>query len=159
MNQRNGEPKQLEGVGRRAVLEAGLGSGLSAATLPALPGSAEAQTPTTPPPTASPAPFPASRNGPLDRPYNVILFITDEEAYHLRPAEGFATPARAELRRRGTTFLNHYIGSTAASCLRHCASADGAGPDVIATLCCMRGVREMSRVWLHVHDGLAAESA
>jgi arylsulfatase len=41
----------------------------------------------------------------------VVLFITDEEAYHLRPAEGFATPARAELQRRGTTFLNHYIGS------------------------------------------------
>ena len=41
----------------------------------------------------------------------MVLFITDEEAYDLRVAEGYATPARAELQRRGTTFLNHYIGS------------------------------------------------
>ena len=108
MDQRNGAP---EGVGRRAVLGGGLGAGLGAASLAALPGSAEGQMPAAPPPAGSTAPFPASRNGPLDRPYNVILFITDEEAYQLRAAEGFATPARAELQRRGTTFLNHYIGS------------------------------------------------
>ncbi|MBV8193790.1 MAG: sulfatase-like hydrolase/transferase [Alphaproteobacteria bacterium] len=110
MDQRDDEPEQSEGVGRRTVLGAGLG-GLGAAGLAALPGSAAAQTPATPPPAASTAAFPASRSAPLDRPYNVILIITDEEAYHLRPAEGFATPARAELQRRGTTFLNHYIGS------------------------------------------------
>ena len=104
MNQRDREPEQGEGVGRRAVLGAGL-AGLGAAGLSALPGSAAGQTPATP--------LPASRSGPLDRPYNVILIVTDEEAYHLRPAEGFATPARAELQLqlRGTTFLNHYIGS------------------------------------------------
>jgi arylsulfatase A-like enzyme len=107
MDERNGGPGQPEGVGRRAVL----GGGLGAASLAALPGSAEGQTPAASPPAGATAAFPASRNAPLDRPYNVILFITDEEAYHLRAAEGFTTPARADLQRRGTTFLNHYIGS------------------------------------------------
>jgi arylsulfatase A-like enzyme len=111
MNQRNGGPEQPEGVGRRAVLGGGLGAGLSAASLVALSGSAEGQTPAAPPSAGSTAPFPAARSGPLDRPYNVVLIITDEEAYHLRAAEGFTTPARAELQRRGTTFHNHYIGS------------------------------------------------
>jgi arylsulfatase A-like enzyme len=63
-------------------------------------------------PPASPAPIAASRATPLNRPYNIVLFITDEEAYHLRQAEGYATPARAELQRRGTTFHNHYIGAS-----------------------------------------------
>ena len=56
-------------------------------------------------------PLPAARAKPLNKPYNVILFISDEETYTLRPAEGYALPARAELRRRGTTFHNHYIGA------------------------------------------------
>jgi arylsulfatase A-like enzyme len=90
------------GLGRRELLQAGLG----AAAFGALPNDVGAQTP---PGQASP--FPASRSGPLDRPYNVILIITDEESYHLRPADGFATPARAELQLRGTTFLNHYIAA------------------------------------------------
>jgi arylsulfatase A-like enzyme len=60
---------------------------------------------------ASAAPYPASRTTPLDRPYNAVLFISDEEAYHIRPAEGYAVPAREELQRRGTTFENHYIGA------------------------------------------------
>ncbi|HUC18387.1 MAG TPA: sulfatase-like hydrolase/transferase [Acetobacteraceae bacterium] len=111
MDQRNSEPEQPEGVGRRAMLGAGLGVGLSAASLTALPKSAEGQTTIAPPPAGSTAPFPAARNGPLGRPYNVVLIMTDEEAYHLRPTEGFSTPARAELQQRGTTFLNHYIGS------------------------------------------------
>src|SRR5260370_39478319 len=83
MDQRDNEPEQREGVGRRAVLGTGLG-GLGAASLAALPGSAAGQTPTTPPPQGPTAPFPASRSGPLDRPYNVVLIVTDEEAYHLR---------------------------------------------------------------------------
>ena len=95
---RSGEAR----VGRRQLLQAGLGG----AVLAALPNGAGAQAA-----AGEGSPFPASRSGPLDRPYNVILIITDEECYHLRPAEGFATPARAELQRRGTTFLNHYIGS------------------------------------------------
>ena len=109
MDQRDSEPEQPESVRRRAVLGAGVG--LGAASLAALPGSAAGQAPPTPPPQGSTAPFPASRGGPLDRPNNVILIVTDEEAYHLRPAEGYVTPARAELQRRGTTFLNHYIAS------------------------------------------------
>ena len=56
-------------------------------------------------------PLPAARAKPLNKPYNVILFISDEETYTLRPAEGYALPARADLRRRGTTFHNHYIGA------------------------------------------------
>ena len=111
MEQRNGEPEQPEGVGRRTVPGGGLGAGLGGATFAALPGSADGQTPTLPPPAGSMASFPASRSGPLNRPYNMVLFISDEEAYRLRAAEGYTTPARAELRRRGTTFLHHYIGS------------------------------------------------
>jgi arylsulfatase len=97
------EPRSGEArVGRRQLLQAGLGGAL----LAALPNGAGAQAA-----ADEGSPFPASRSEPLDRPYNVILIITDEECYHLRPAQGFATPARDELRRRGTTFLNHYIGS------------------------------------------------
>jgi arylsulfatase A-like enzyme len=111
MKQQNDEPEQHKGVGRRSVL-GGLGAGLGAASLAAVPRGAEAQTPpAASPTTASAAPFPASRSGPLGRPYNVILITTDEEAFHLRPAEGYTTPARAELQRRGTSFVNHYIGS------------------------------------------------
>ncbi|MCB8882353.1 sulfatase-like hydrolase/transferase [Acidisoma cellulosilytica] len=110
MDQRNDEPEQPKGVGRRTVL-GGFGAGLGAASLSALPRSAAAQTPAATSTSASADPFPASRNTPLGRPYNVILITTDEEAFHLRPAEGFTTPARAELQQRGTTFLNHYIGS------------------------------------------------
>ena len=55
--------------------------------------------------------YPASRSAPLGRPFNIVLFISDEEAYHLRPAAGYSTPAREELMQRGTTFHNHYIGA------------------------------------------------
>lgn len=88
-------------IGRRTLLQAGIGVAIGAGVLGVLPQEAVAQG----------QPVPASRTGPLDRPYNMVLFITDEEAYHLRPAEGYATPARAELQLRGTTFLNHYIAS------------------------------------------------
>lgn len=88
-------------IGRRALLQAGIGAGIGAGVLGGLTQEAAAQG----------QPVPASRTGPLNRPYNMVLFITDEEAYRLRPAEGYATPARAELQLRGTTFLNHYIAS------------------------------------------------
>lgn len=88
---------------RRSLLQAGLG----AAALASVDGPAIAQTAGG---GAAPA-APASRATPLGRPYNVVLVITDEEAHHLRPAEGYATPAREELQRRGTTFLNHYIAA------------------------------------------------
>ena len=113
-------------VSRRDMLLAGG----AAAALGALPQGAKAEAvkspspdarakPATPktaaPKTAAPktatAPYPASRNTPSGQPYNVVLFISDEEAYHLRPAEGYTTPAREELIRRGTTFHDHYIGA------------------------------------------------
>ena len=101
-------PSESVGVTRRDLLRAGPG----VAALGALAGPAGAQAPETPSaPAASTAPVPASRSTPQGRPYNIVLFISDEEAYHLRPAESYATPARAELQRRGTTFRHHYIGA------------------------------------------------
>lgn len=105
-NDSNGKPVRNSGVSRRDVLQAGTG----AAALGALPQAANAQAPDTANATPA-APFPARRSAPPDRPYNVVLFISDEETYHLRPAEGYTTPARAELQLRGTTFLNHYIAA------------------------------------------------
>lgn len=55
--------------------------------------------------------FSAQREAPSDRPYNLILFISDEEAYHLRQADGYTLPGRTELIQRGTTFHSHYIGA------------------------------------------------
>ncbi len=100
-------------VSRRDLLRAGTG----AAALGALPAAAAAQsndstTEASPPGAAVTAgPLPPARSDALGRPYNVVLFISDEEAYHVRPAVGFTTPAREELQRRGTTFHNHYIGA------------------------------------------------
>jgi arylsulfatase A-like enzyme len=107
-DKQSGTTDEQKGVSRRKVLQAGTG----AAALGPFAGlsSAAAQTdaPSNP---AEPGPQEASRETPADHPYNMILFISDEEAYHLRPAEGFSTPARSELQRRGTTFHNHYIGA------------------------------------------------
>ena len=104
-----GEEPAKPSVSRRDMLLAGAG----AAVLGALPQRATAETTDKPSPGAPAAtsPYPASRPAPLGRPYNVVLFISDEEAYHIRPAEGFTTPGREELKRRGTTFHKHYIGS------------------------------------------------
>ncbi|MCP4381713.1 MAG: sulfatase-like hydrolase/transferase [Hyphomicrobiales bacterium] len=97
------------GVSRRDLLKGGAG----AAALGALAGAenAHAADAEQAGESTTEAPFPASRTEPPDRPYNLVLFISDEEAYHVRPAEGFSTPAREELQRRGTTFHNHYIGT------------------------------------------------
>jgi len=106
----NDKPDQdrTAGVSRRDLLKAGSG----AAALGMLPQTANAATEDTPgAPAVAAGPYPASRTTPLGRPHNVVLFISDEETYHLRPAEGYTTPARAELQRRGTTFDNHYIGA------------------------------------------------
>jgi len=98
-------------VSRRDMLLAGG----AAAAFGALPQSAAAESKGTAAPgkQAKPSgkPHPVRRTKPLGRPYNVVLFISDEEAYHLRPAEGYTTPGREELVRRGTTFHNHYIGA------------------------------------------------
>ena len=112
--QRANEPS----VSRRDMLLAGG----AAAALGALPQGAKAVTAKTPSQDASTKtvtpktatdPYPASRATPTPsgQPYNVVLFISDEEAYHLRPAEGYTTLAREELIRRGTTFHDHYIGA------------------------------------------------
>jgi arylsulfatase len=44
-------------------------------------------------------------------PYNIIFIISDQEADHLLVTGDFELPARAELRRRGVDFRNHYIAS------------------------------------------------
>src|SRR6516162_1386182 len=44
-------------------------------------------------------------------PYNIIFVISDQEADHLLVTGDFELPARAELRRRGVDFRNHYIAS------------------------------------------------
>lgn len=110
-------PSHPMGINRRDLLKAGGG----VAAMGAMPELAAAQSagPTPGALTGNPGvgPFqagktyPAARSMPSDRPYNLVLFISDEEAYHLRPAEGYALPARNELQARGTTFNNHYIGA------------------------------------------------
>ncbi len=90
-------PKQKSktpGFSRRGLLAAA--GAVSALPLVTKVKAAEANTPGTKP------------EGP---PYNVILIVTDEESYALRPAEGYSLPAREELMRRGTTFERHYIGA------------------------------------------------
>ena len=101
------EPPRHARVSRRDVLRAGTG----AAAAGAFPQGTSAQVAETARPAEQATPYPARRTTPLGRPYNIVLFISDEEAYHLRPAEGYSTPARAELQRRGTTFHKHYIGA------------------------------------------------
>lgn len=95
------------GVSRRDVLLAGTG----AAAAGAFPQGASAKVVETARSANQTTPHSARRATALGRPYNIVLFISDEEAYHLRPAEGYSTPARAELQRRGTTFHKHYIGA------------------------------------------------
>lgn len=116
-------PSNPSGLSRRDLIKAGTG----AAAITALPDLAAAQA-TAAPSSAVPAAaaradnpgvgpfatgktFPAARSGQAERPYNMVLFISDEEAYHLRRAEGYALPARNELQARGTTFNKHYIGA------------------------------------------------
>jgi arylsulfatase A-like enzyme len=103
------EPPQGSGISRREVLQ--VAPGVAALGVLAGPAGAQAPDDQAAKPGAATAPVPASRSTPLDRPYNVVLFISDEETYHLRPTEGYSTPAREELQRRGTTFRKHYIGA------------------------------------------------
>jgi len=44
-------------------------------------------------------------------PYNIIFIVSDQEADHLLYTGDFELPARAELKRRGVDFRNHYIAS------------------------------------------------
>jgi hypothetical protein len=45
------------------------------------------------------------------KPYNMISSLSDQESFALEPAKDYELPARAELRRRGTSFQRHYIAS------------------------------------------------
>ncbi|MEJ2377980.1 MAG: sulfatase-like hydrolase/transferase [Pseudolabrys sp.] len=99
---------ETTGVSRRDMLRAGTGAAAISALLQAMFASSAAAQPAKP---SQAAPYPARRSAPPKRPYNMVLFISDEEAYHLRPAEGYSLPAREELRRRGATSHNHYIGA------------------------------------------------
>lgn len=114
-------PTRQTGINRRGLLIAG-GGAVAMGAVPEF-AVAEAETGAAEPTAGGTAgtpgvgPFrlgqtyPAARSGASERPYNLVLFISDEEAYHLRPAEGYALPARNELQARGTTFNNHYIGA------------------------------------------------
>jgi arylsulfatase A-like enzyme len=45
------------------------------------------------------------------KPYNLVLIISDQESFRLHEPKDYELGARAELRRRGTSFERHYIGS------------------------------------------------
>ncbi len=62
-------------------------------------------------------------------PYNIIFVISDQEADHLLASGDFELPARAELRRRGFDFRNHY--TAAAMCTpSRAAFVSGTPPQV-----------------------------
>jgi arylsulfatase len=79
-------------VDRRKFLQAGLAT-VASATL-----------------VEAPADAASAKDG--DRqPHNMILIISDQESHTLHQPKNYELTARAELRRRGTTFERHYIGS------------------------------------------------
>ena len=45
------------------------------------------------------------------KPNNIVLIISDQESFQLHAPKGYELGARAELRRRGTSFERHYISS------------------------------------------------
>lgn len=49
------------------------------------------------------------------QPYNIILIISDQQAFHLQPAQGYHLPTHEELQRRGVTFNNHYTAAAMCS--------------------------------------------
>lgn len=53
----------------------------------------------------------AGAGGAAKPPYNIIFIISDQEADHLLVTGDFELPARAELRRRGFDFRNHYTAA------------------------------------------------
>lgn len=48
-------------------------------------------------------------------PYNIILIISDQQAFHLRDAVGYQLPAHDELQRHGVTFVHHYTAAAMCS--------------------------------------------
>jgi hypothetical protein len=95
----SGHGSKHSGFSSREVLIGGAG----AAALGALPQQTAAETAGAASSATPGVAYPASRSAPVDRPYNIVLFISDEEAYHIRPAAGYSTPAREELMQRGTS--------------------------------------------------------
>ncbi len=53
----------------------------------------------------------AGNQGGAKRPHNIILIVSDQESFGLNRPKDYELPARAELRKRGTTFEQHYIAS------------------------------------------------
>lgn len=47
--------------------------------------------------------------------YNIILIISDQEAYHLATAADYKLPARAALAQHGVTFVHHYTAAAMCS--------------------------------------------
>ncbi len=47
--------------------------------------------------------------------YNIILIISDQQAFHLKEAAGYQLPAHKELQRHGVTFTNHYTAAAMCS--------------------------------------------
>lgn len=45
-------------------------------------------------------------------PYNMVLIISDQESFRIHAPKDYELAARAELRRRGTSFERHYIASS-----------------------------------------------
>lgn len=48
-------------------------------------------------------------------PYDIVLVISDQEQYALRPAAGYVLKARERIARRGITFRNHYAAAAMCS--------------------------------------------
>ena len=49
------------------------------------------------------------------RPYNIVLVLSDQEQYALRPAAGYILEARERIARRGITYRNHYVAAAMCS--------------------------------------------
>ena len=49
------------------------------------------------------------------KPFNILLVLSDQEQYALRPAEGYLLPARQKIARRGITFRSHYVAAAMCS--------------------------------------------
>jgi len=48
-------------------------------------------------------------------PYNIILVVSDQQAFQLRPADNYHLIGHEELQRRGVTFTNHYTAAAMCS--------------------------------------------
>src|ERR1700733_2238757 len=90
-------------------------------------------------------------------PYNIIFVISDQEADHLLvTGNDYELPARAELRRRGIDFRNHY---TAQQCARHPGRRSSVGSRRRSMASSIRWNLPTSRALArHAEHGLGAEA-